>query len=192
MFEQDIKKGIRTIVDYPKKGINFRDVTTVLQDKVLFSEAIYEMKEKISNLDFDIIVGPESRGFIFGTPLAYALGKGFVPVRKPGKLPSEVISEEYDLEYGKDKLEIHKDSIKPGDKVVIVDDLMATGGTMGAIIKLVERLGGEVVGICTLIELPELEGRKKLEGYNFTSVVSFMEDELDIENEKVRMKTWTN
>ena len=153
--------------------IIFRDVTTVLQDADGLHLAIDEMQDKIKDLDFDVVLGPESRGFIFGVPIAYNLHKAFVPVRKKGKLPCETVSMEYELEYGTATIEIHKDAIKPGQKVVIIDDLIATGGTIEAIIKLVEGLGGEVVGICFLMELEGLNGRDKLEGYNVESVIKY-------------------
>lgn len=170
---KELKEYVRSIVDFPEKGIIFRDVTSVLQDSDGLRLAIDAMQKELENLEFDVVVGPESRGFIFGTPIAYNLRKAFVPVRKKGKLPCETIEESYDLEYGTATLEIHKDAIKPGQKVVIVDDLIATGGTLEAIIKLVERLGGEVVKTACLIELPELKGRKKLEGYDISSVIIF-------------------
>ena len=154
---------IRSIPDFPEEGIIFRDITSVLQDADGLHLAIDSMQEKIADLDFDVVVGPESRGFIFGVPIAYNLHKSFVPVRKKGKLPCETISEEYDLEYGSAVIEMHKDAIHPGQKVVIVDDLIATGGTTEAIIKLVNQLGGEVVGIVFLIELAGLKGRERLE-----------------------------
>lgn len=168
-----IEEYVRSIPDFPEKGIIFRDVTSVLQDGEGLHLAIDLMQDKIKDLDFDVIVGPESRGFIFGVPIAYNLRKPFVPVRKKGKLPCETISVDYDLEYGKATIEMHKDSIKPGQKVVIVDDLMATGGTIEAIIKLVKALGGEVVGTVFLMELAGLEGRKKLEGINVNSVICY-------------------
>lgn len=170
---KNLKDYIRSIENFPKEGILFRDVTSVLQDKEGLQLAINQMKEKIRKIDFDIIVAPESRGFIFGMPLAYELKKGFVPVRKKGKLPYKTIEQSYDLEYGSATLEIHEDSIKPGQKVVIVDDLLATGGTLDAIIKLVERLGGEVVDICCLIELVDLKGRELLKSYKVESCVEF-------------------
>lgn len=170
---KELKEYVRSIVDFPEKGIIFRDVTSVLQDAEGFKLAIDSMQKNLENIEFDIVVGPESRGFIFGTPIAYNLGKSFVPVRKKGKLPCETIEESYDLEYGTATLEIHKDAIKPGQKVVIVDDLMATGGTLEAIIKLIERLGGEVVKINCLIELPELRGRERLSKYDISSVIVF-------------------
>ena len=170
---KNLKDYIRNIEDFPKKGIVFRDVTTVIQDKEGLKLAIDQMKKKVEDIDFDIIVAPESRGFIFGMPLAYALEKSFVPVRKKGKLPCKTIEQSYDLEYGSATLEIHQDSIKPGQKVIIVDDLLATGGTLEAIIKLVERLGGKVEGICCLIELVDLKGRQRLNGYKVDSCVEF-------------------
>ena len=148
-----------SIPDFPEPGIIFRDVTSVLQDAEGLHLAIDLMQEKLEGLDFDVVVGPESRGFIFGMPIAYNLQKAFVPIRKKGKLPCETASIKYDLEYGSAEIEIHKRSIKPGDKVVIVDDLMATGGTAEAMIKLIEGLGGEVVEVLCLIELMGLKGR---------------------------------
>lgn len=168
-----VEEYVRSIKDFPKEGIIFRDVTTVLQDADGLHLAIDEMQDKIKDLDFDVVLGPESRGFIFGVPIAYNLHKAFVPVRKKGKLPCETVSMEYELEYGTATIEIHKDAIKPGQKVVIIDDLIATGGTIEAIIKLVEGLGGEVVGICFLMELEGLNGRDKLEGYNVESVIKY-------------------
>ena len=168
-----VEEYVRSIKDFPKEGIIFRDVTTVLQDADGLHLAIDEMQDKIKDLDFDVVLGPESRGFIFGVPIAYNLHKAFVPVRKKGKLPCETVSMEYELEYGTATIEIHRDAIKPGQKVVIIDDLIATGGTIEAIIKLVEGLGGEVVGICFLMELEGLNGRDKLEGYNVESVIKY-------------------
>ena len=154
-----IEEYVRSIPDFPEEGIIFRDVTSVLQDADGLHLAIDEMQKKLEGLDFDVIVGPESRGFIFGVPIAYNLHKAFVPVRKKGKLPCETITADYDLEYGSATIEMHKDSIQPGQKVVIIDDLIATGGTIEAIIKLVEQLGGEVVRIVFLMELAGLKGR---------------------------------
>ena len=168
-----IEEYVRSIPDFPEEGIIFRDVTSVLQDADGLHLAIDLMQEKIKDLEFDVVVGPESRGFIFGVPIAYNLHKPFVPVRKKGKLPCETVSMEYELEYGTAVIEIHKDAIKPGQKVVIVDDLMATGGTIEAIIKLITQLGGEVVGSVFLMELAGLEGRKKLEGQNVQSVIVY-------------------
>lgn len=170
---KNIEEYVRSIPDFPEEGIIFRDVTSVLQDGDGLHLAIDLMQEKISDIDFDVIVGPESRGFIFGVPIAYNLHKPFVPVRKKGKLPCETIEREYELEYGKATIEMHKDSIKPGQKVVIVDDLIATGGTIEAITKLIEELGGEVVGIVFLMELEGLKGREKLEGYRVESVIKY-------------------
>ena len=168
-----IEEYVRSIKDFPEEGIIFRDVTSVIQNPDGLHLAIDKLQEEIKDIDFDVVVGPESRGFIFGVPVAYNLHKGFVPVRKKGKLPCETIEEEYELEYGSATIEIHKDAIKPGQKVVIVDDLIATGGTTEAMIKLIERLGGEVVAIDFLMELEGLEGRKKLEGYNVKSVIKY-------------------
>lgn len=169
----NLKDKIRVIEGFPTSGISFKDITTLLQDAEGLKECINQMAEKFKDLDVDLIVGPESRGFIFATPLAYLLGTGFVPVRKPGKLPAETIKYEYELEYGKDSLEIHKDSIKPGQKVLIIDDLLATGGTMIAAAKLVEQLGGEVAGLGFLIELVDLNGREKLSKYRVESLVKY-------------------
>lgn len=164
---------VRSIPDFPEPGIIFRDVTSVLQDKDGLKLAIDQMQAMLDGLDFDTIVGPESRGFIFGVPIAYNLNKAFVPIRKKGKLPCETISMDYDLEYGKATIEIHKDAIKPGQKVVIVDDLIATGGTIEAITKLIEMLGGEVVKIIFLMELKGLNGRQKLGGFNVDAVIQY-------------------
>ena len=164
---------IRTIPDFPEEGIMFRDITTVLADADGFRLAIDELQKKLEGLDFDIIAGTESRGFIFGTPLAYNLHKPFVLVRKKGKLPSETIEETYDLEYGQATIEMHKDAVAPGQKVVLIDDLVATGGTMAAAARLVERLGGEVVKMLFLLELEGLEGRKVLSKYDVDSIVKY-------------------
>lgn len=170
---KELKDYVRSIENFPEEGIIFRDITTVLQDPEGLQKAIDSIQEKLQNIDFDLVVGPESRGFIFGVPIAYNMKKAFIPVRKKGKLPCETIRETYDLEYGQATLEIHKDSIKPGQKVVIIDDLIATGGTLEAIIKLVERLGGKVEKICCLIELPELKGREKLKNYEIETSIVF-------------------
>lgn len=168
----DFKSKLRHVMDFPREGIDFIDITTVLQDGEAFKRAIDDMTECLKNFgDFDIIAGPESRGFIFGTPLAYTSGKGFVPIRKRGKLPYKTVSVEYQLEYGTDVLEIHEDAVKKGQKVVIVDDLLATGGTTESNIKLIEKLGGIVVGLLFFIELDFLNGRKRLEGYKVESIV---------------------
>ena len=157
----DLKKCVRVIEDFPKEGISFKDITTLLKDG------------KALKYTIDKVVGPEARGFLVGTPVAYALEAGFVPVRKPGKLPGEVERFEYDLEYGSNILEIHKDAIKPGQRVAIVDDLLATGGTTEAAIKLIENLGGEVVSLQFLIELEDLNGKAKLEGYHINSLIKY-------------------
>lgn len=170
---KELKDYVRSIPNFPKEGVNFRDITTVLQDPAGLRLAITEIQKALVDLDFDLVVAPESRGFIFGMPIAFNTRTGFVPVRKKGKLPSETIEETYDLEYGTATIEIHKDAIVPGQRVVIVDDLLATGGTLKAIINLVERLGGEVVKICCLIELPELNGRKLLDGYDVSTTLNF-------------------
>ena len=169
----NLKEKIRVIDNFPKQGISFKDVTTLLQDKEALKFTIDAMVEHLKDKDIDVIVGPEARGFLFGVPLAYALGVGFVPVRKLGKLPYETISNSYDLEYGSDKLEIHKDAIKPGQRVAIVDDLLATGGTLVSVVKLVEALGGEVVATDFVIELTDLKGREKLQGYDILSLVQY-------------------
>ena len=164
---------VRSIPDFPEPGIIFRDVTSVLQEADGLQLSINGIMDKLKDVDFDVVVGPESRGFIFGVPVAYNMKKAFVPVRKKGKLPCETVSMEYDLEYGSAVIEMHKDSIKPGQKVVIIDDLIATGGTIEAITKLVEQLGGEVVKIVFLMELAGLDGRKKLAKYDVESVVRY-------------------
>ena len=164
---------VRTIPDFPEEGIMFRDITTIIQDPDGLKLAIDSINKILEGVDYDVIVGPESRGFIFGTPVAYANHKSFVPVRKKGKLPCETIEATYALEYGTATVEMHKDSIKPGQKVVIVDDLIATGGTMQAIAGLVEQLGGEVVKIVFIIELAGLEGRKLLSKYDVESVITY-------------------
>lgn len=164
---------VRSISDFPEPGIIFRDVTSVLQEADGLQLSIDGIMDKLKGVDFDVVVGPESRGFIFGVPVAYNMKKGFVPVRKKGKLPCETVSMEYDLEYGSAVIEMHKDSIKPGQKVVIIDDLIATGGTIEAITKLVEQLGGEVVKIVFLMELAGLDGRRKLAKYDVDSVIRY-------------------
>ena len=169
----DLKKVVREINDFPIPGISFKDITTLLQDGKAFKYSIDAIIEDLKDKNVDVIVGPEARGFLMGTPVAYGLGIGFVPVRKPGKLPSEVESYDYGLEYGKDTLEIHKDAIKPGQRVAIVDDLLATGGTMGAAAKLIEKLGGEVVSMQFLIELEELNGRDTLSQYHINSLIKY-------------------
>ena len=162
-----------SIPDYPEPGIIFRDVTSILQDAEGLKLAIDSLQAELDGLDFDVIAGTESRGFIFGMPIAYNLHKPFVLVRKKGKLPRETVSASYDLEYGSAEIEMHKDSIKPGQKVAIVDDLIATGGTVEAAIKLVEELGGEVVKVVFLMELAGLKGRERLAGYDVASVIKY-------------------
>ena len=164
---------VRSIPDFPEEGIIFRDVTSVLQDAEGLHLAVDTMQEKVKDLEFDVVAGPESRGFIFGTPIAYNMRKPFVLIRKTGKLPCETVEISYDLEYGQATIEMHKDSIKPGQKVLIVDDLIATGGTTEAMIKLVEQLGGEVVGVVVLIELAGLNGREKIKGYRLDSTICY-------------------
>ena len=168
-----IEEYVRSIPDFPEEGIIFRDVTSVLQDADGLALAIDSMQELIKDLEFDVVVGTESRGFIFGVPIAYNLHKPFVPVRKKGKLPCETISKSYDLEYGSATIEMHADSIKPGQKVVIVDDLIATGGTIEASIALIEQMGGEVVKAIFLMELAGLNGREKLKGFDVASVICY-------------------
>ena len=169
----DLKNNIRVIDDFPKKGISFKDITTVLQDKEAFKYTIDSIVNYLKDKNIDIVVGPEARGFLFGTPVAYALGAGFVPIRKKGKLPFDTIGVSYDLEYGSDELEIHKDAIKPGQRVAIVDDLLATGGTVASVAKLVELVGGEVISVDFVIELTGLNGIEKLEGYDVMSLVKY-------------------
>ncbi len=170
---KDLKDYVVTIPDFPEPGIMFRDVTSVIQDPEGLKLAIDTMQDLVKDLDFNVIAGAESRGFIFGAPIAYAQGKSFVLVRKKGKLPRETVEQSYELEYGSATIEMHKDAVKPGDKVLIVDDLMATGGTIEATIKLVEKLGAKVAGILVLMELAGLEGRKKLEGYRIDSAIVY-------------------
>lgn len=172
----DIKDLIRTVPDFPKKGIMFRDVTTLLKDADGFKQTIDLFYDRYLSLKIDKIVGIESRGFILAGALAYKMGKGFVPVRKPGKLPAEKERVEYQLEYGKDTLEIHKDAILPGENVLIVDDLLATGGTCSAAITLVERLGGKVVECAFIVDLPALKGKEKLSNYKVFNLVEFEGD----------------
>lgn len=168
-----IEEYVRSIPDFPEEGIIFRDVTSVLQDADGLALAIDSMKELLKDVDFDVVVGLESRGFIFGVPIAYALHKPFVPIRKKGKLPLDTISKEYDLEYGSAVIEMHRDSIKPGQKVVVVDDLIATGGTVEAGIRMIEELGGEVVKVIFLMELAGLKGRERLKNYDVDSVIVY-------------------
>lgn len=168
-----IEEYVRSIPDFPEKGIIFRDVTSVLQDADGLALAIDLMQEKLKDVEFDLVVGPESRGFIFGVSIAYNLHKPFIPIRKKGKLPCETVSIRYELEYGTAELEIHKDAIRPGQRVVIIDDLIATGGTNEAMVKLIEGLGGKVVKTVFLMELAGLNGREKLKGYDVESVIAY-------------------
>lgn len=168
-----IEDYVRSIPDFPEPGIIFRDVTSILQDADGLTMAIDLMQDCLKDTDVDVIVGTESRGFMFGVPIAYNLHKPFVPVRKKGKLPCETVSRSYDLEYGSATIEMHKDSIKPGQKVAVIDDLVATGGTVEAAVKLIEELGGEVVKIVFLMELAGLKGREKLAGYDVASVIRY-------------------
>lgn len=169
----DFKEKIAIVEGFPKEGISFKDITPLIGDGEAFKELIDIMAKKLKELNIDYIAGPEARGFIFGVPLAYALGIGFIPIRKKGKLPQETVSITYDLEYGKDTLEIHKHSFKKGSRIALVDDLLATGGTISACAKLIELAGGEVVTVDFIIELTELHGRDKLKGYEIESLVQY-------------------
>jgi adenine phosphoribosyltransferase len=169
----DLKENIGIFEDFPKEGISFKDINSLILNPTAFRYVIDEMTKIAKALDANIVAIPEARGYIFGTPLAYLIGAGLVPVRKPGKLPGDVASQAYDLEYGSNIVEIQKNAIKPGDRVIIVDDLLATGGTLMAATKLIEKLGGEVSGIITLIELTELGGRELLKDYFVHSIVTY-------------------
>jgi adenine phosphoribosyltransferase len=169
----DLKSRIRDIPDFPKKGILFRDITTLLKDELAFQKVIDKLSAYYEDEDVEKVVGIESRGFIFGAPLAYTLEAGFIPVRKPGKLPSDIYEAKYELEYGTDTLTIHQDAVTPGQRVLVVDDLLATGGTMCATLDLLKQLGAVVVGVAFLIELRDLKGRDKLAGYNVLSLISY-------------------
>lgn len=169
----DYKQYITEIEDYPIEGVKFKDITTLMQNGEIYKHAIDDLVKYAKEKQVDIIVGPEARGFIFGCPVAYALGVGFAPVRKDGKLPREVVKTDYGLEYGKDVLTLHKDAIQPGQKVLVTDDLLATGGTIEATIKLVEQLGGIVVGVAFLIELAYLKGRDRLKGYDICVLTTY-------------------
>ena len=168
-----LEEYVRTIPDFPEPGVMFRDVTSVLQDADGLQLAIESMQDLVKDLEYDIVAGAVSRGFIFGTPIAYNNHKPFVLIRKKGKLPADTVSVEYDLEYGKAVIEMHKDSIKPGQKVLVVDDLIATGGTTEAMIKLIESLGGIVVGVVVMMELAGLNGRDRIEGYRLDAVITY-------------------
>jgi len=167
----DFKSYIRNIKDFPKEGIIFKDITPLLKNGNAFNEVINVLVEKYKDEDIDYVAGIESRGFLVGTPLAMGLGKGFIPIRKPNKLPAEVIDAFYELEYGTNKLELHKDAITEGDNVLLIDDLLATGGTINAAVELIEKLGGNVVGIGFLLELEFLHGREKLTDYDIYSLI---------------------
>ncbi|HBM75626.1 MAG TPA: adenine phosphoribosyltransferase [Clostridiaceae bacterium] len=169
----NIKEKIRVIEGFPKPGISFKDITTLIKEKDAFKYTIDEMVNDLKDKNIDIVVGPEARGFIIGAPIAYGLGVGFVPIRKPGKLPAETLKIKYELEYGSNALEIHKDAIKPGQRVAIVDDLLATGGTILAVAKLIESLGGEIASINFIIELTDLKGREKLKDYSVKSIIEY-------------------
>lgn len=169
----DLKQYITIVEDWPKEGIRFKDITTLMDNGEAYRYATDQIVAYAKEKEIDLVVGPEARGFIIGCPVAYSLGVGFAPVRKEGKLPRETIKVEYGLEYGKDVLTIHKDAIKPGQRVLITDDLLATGGTIEATIKLVEELGGVVAGIAFLIELSYLEGRKNLDGYDILTLMEY-------------------
>ncbi len=169
----DLKDTVRSIPDYPEKGILFRDITTLLKDKDAFNSLIEQIAKSLEGKNIDAVVGPEARGFIIGTPVSFAIHAGFIPARKPGKLPCETESMEYALEYGTDKLEIHRDAIKKGMRVAVVDDLLATGGTAKAVCRLIEEMGGEVVAVRFAIELSELDGRETLCGYDVDSVIKY-------------------
>ncbi len=169
----DLKQYVTIVKDYPKEGISFKDITTLMDHGHAYKYATDEIVKYAKEVNAELIVGPEARGFIIGCPVAYALEIGFAPVRKPGKLPRETVEVEYDLEYGTDRLTIHKDAIKKGQRVLIVDDLLATGGTIKASIELVEQLGGVVAGCAFLIELDYLEGRKNIEGYDIRTLINY-------------------
>ncbi|MEG0593175.1 MAG: adenine phosphoribosyltransferase [Coprobacillus sp.] len=169
----DLKKYIAEIIDFPSQGIVFRDVTPLMANKDAYKESIRLLAEYAKDKNVDIVVGPEARGFLFGCPVAIELDAGFVPVRKPGKLPRETVSKKYDLEYGHNEIFMHKDSIQPGQNVLIVDDLLATGGTVEAAVSLIEEMGGNVVGIAFLVELVDLKGKDVLEGYDVYSVLKY-------------------
>ena len=172
-MEMDLKTKIRDVPDFPKPGIIFKDITTLLQDADALRYSIDLLAKQYRNQNIDKIVGIEARGFIFGAPLAYAINAGFVIIRKPGKLPYKTIKQSYELEYGTDEIEIHEDAIKPGERILLADDLLATGGTMAAATELINKIGGKIVGISFLIELSFLNGRKKLNGYDIHSIIEY-------------------
>jgi adenine phosphoribosyltransferase len=169
----DFRSSIRTVEDWPKKGISFKDITTLLKDPELLSAAIKEMAAPFRNDKVDLVVGPESRGFIFGVPVAIELGAGFIPVRKKGKLPARTVSVSYELEYGTDTLEMHEDAIKKGQRVLLVDDLLATGGTISAVTEMCEKAGANIIGLSFMIELDALNGRDRLKGRKISSIVRY-------------------
>lgn len=169
----DLKSKIRVIEDYPVEGISFKDITTLLKDREAFKETLNLMENALKDIEFDYIIGIESRGFLFGAPLADRMKKGFIPVRKPGKLPADIEKVSYDLEYGANELEIHKDAINKGDRVIIIDDLIATGGSAQATAKLIESLGGKIAGFEFLIELTSLKGRELLKDYEVRSIIEY-------------------
>ena len=173
MKREKLEDYVRTVPDFPEEGVMFRDITTILQDPDGLEMAVDGLCDRVKDLDFDLVVGLESRGFIFGVPLAYKLHKGFIPIRKKGKLPAETLSMRYDLEYGQAEIEIHRDAIKPGQRVIIVDDLIATGGTCEATCKMVETLGGVIARICFVMELQGLKGREKLAQYDVQSLIEY-------------------
>lgn len=170
---QNVKNAIRTVPNWPVEGVMFRDITTLLQDPAVFREVIDCFYDRYSKMQLDVILGIDARGLIFGAPLAYKLGLPFVPIRKKGKLPYKTVSQSYALEYGEDRIEIHEDAIKKGDRVLIMDDLIATGGTIKAAIELVEKLGGTVVECAFVIDLPDLKGKDKIKGYSIFTMVEF-------------------
>lgn len=169
----DLKNIVREISDFPQKGILYRDITTILRDPEALRLSVDLMIKQLENIEFDLIAGPESRGFIFSVPIAYTLRKGFIPVRKKGKLPYKTISKSYALEYNSETIEIHADAIEPGQKVVVIDDLLATGGTCAALCGLIEEMGGEVAAATFLIELEDLKGRELLKGYDVRSIIKY-------------------
>jgi adenine phosphoribosyltransferase len=169
----DLKSKIRTVPNWPIEGVMFRDITTLLQDPGAFRQSCDELYERYKDMKIDLVVGLDARGFIFGSVLAYKLGVGFIPIRKKGKLPSKTVSHTYQKEYGPDTMEIHEDAIKKGDQVLIVDDLIATGGTCSAAAALVEKLGGEIVECAFVIDLPDLKGKEKLKGYKIFTMLEF-------------------
>ena len=173
MKREKLEDYVRTIPDFPEEGVMFRDITPILKDPDGLKMAVEGLLDLLKDVEFDMVAGLESRGFMFGVPIAYELKKGFIPVRKSGKLPAETVSTKYELEYGEAEIEIHRDAVQPGQKVVIVDDLIATGGTCEAACRLVEELGGEVVKICFVMELEGLKGREKLKKYDVQSLISY-------------------